>query len=650
MKLNLKDWKKIEDNDSHTILRNKDNHELKIAKKSLSKSLKSQLSDLPHFDDGGTVAPNLNPDKLKTFQANSVFNSQGEKPPTPEKPAQLTSYNADDVDHTVQKKAEGGAIDPLPQSESAQDSPEQIAADASQAPALPQATPQSSSEYIGSVLGHALRHLASGVASDVSGGVKKLGSDINSNVIAPIKSFGNAAMGNDEAPPTDGTPAKLMSADGGEPQPPQPVSNIPPTNDQAQPADAAPSQDPGQQQPMNQVPDPNAGFGMGMKAADIESKAQQQQAQTNQNLLQHQYEQERSFQASSKEHLDEIQNQSQALIEDINNSHIDPNKFLGDMGTPKRLATGIGLILGGIGSGLTHGPNMALEFLNKQIDRDIESQQANLNNKHSLLSANMQQYHNVQDAANVTRVQMAHMFANQLDQAAAAAGTPLAQARALQAKSALIQQYYPLAQQTAMRQAMMSMASRGGTGGENTQYGALLRVMNPEAAKVWEEHTVPGTPGQSAIPITADNRNDIFAKTNFDRKLNDYIGFAQNNSGSLDPRTIAVGKAKAAELQGLYRQATHGGVYKEGESKFIEQLIDSDPTKFANNLRGVIPKAQALKESNTDSLNTLKSSLGFQDNTTAPAQLMSAQKSLPQTATRNGVPYKLVNGNYVRVK
>lgn len=110
----------------------------------------------------------------------------------------------------------------------------------------------------------------------------------------------------------------------------------------------------------------------------------------------------------------DLETERQGFQKDLANQVIDPNKYLHDMSTGGKIATAIGLILGGIGGGLTHQENPALKFLNAQIDRDIKGQEMDLGRKHNLLSANLHQFGNLRDATDMTRVMMNDMVANKM--------------------------------------------------------------------------------------------------------------------------------------------------------------------------------------------------------------------------------------------
>lgn len=149
-------------------------------------------------------------------------------------------------------------------------------------------------------------------------------------------------------------------------------------------------------------------------------------------------------------------------IEDFKSGAINPNHFMESKGTVGKVATAIGLILGGAGGGLTHQENPALKFLNSQIDRDIDSQKADLNKRHTLIGAYQKQYDNFNAAESMARATELGLYASKLEEAAAKAADPAAQARALQAKQALMSQMLPLVQQAQM----FHMATGQGTGGK----------------------------------------------------------------------------------------------------------------------------------------------------------------------------------------
>lgn len=109
---------------------------------------------------------------------------------------------------------------------------------------------------------------------------------------------------------------------------------------------------------------------------------------------------------------------------------IDPNRYLGSMDTGGKILTAIGLILGGMGSGLTGGPNLAMDFLQKTIERDIEAQKLAVDKKKTLYGANLQLLKNAEAAAAMTEAQMNDMTKLKLMQAATKSGDKEAMAKA----------------------------------------------------------------------------------------------------------------------------------------------------------------------------------------------------------------------------
>ncbi len=53
---------------------------------------------------------------------------------------------------------------------------------------------------------------------------------------------------------------------------------------------------------------------------------------------------------------------------------VDPQRYLTNLGVSGRTLASLGVALSGLGAGLTGQPNMAMEILQKNIDRDIDSQ------------------------------------------------------------------------------------------------------------------------------------------------------------------------------------------------------------------------------------------------------------------------------------
>lgn len=194
---------------------------------------------------------------------------------------------------------------------------------------------------------------------------------------------------------------------------------------------------------------------------EAEAKAKGQLGQQQASLANQQIEQQQANQKIAqdqlKDHFQEVNNAEQ----DVKNGHINPDRFLENQTTIQKVKTAIGLILGGMGGGLTHQENPAMKFLQSQIDRDIHAQQAELGKKENLLSANFRKFGNLQDAQKMTQAMQYGIYATQLERAAAQTQNPVEKARAMQASAQLRGQIMPTLQQIKVRNTLLGQNAGG---------------------------------------------------------------------------------------------------------------------------------------------------------------------------------------------
>lgn len=129
----------------------------------------------------------------------------------------------------------------------------------------------------------------------------------------------------------------------------------------------------------------------------------------------------------------QLQADSDKFKASIAQGSIDPGRLYSNMGVGQKIATGIGLILGGLGSGATGGRNVVLDHLNQLIAQDVDAQKANLANKNSLFHLNLEQTGDERQASLLTQRQLLDSTQVQLQAAAARASDPKAKAAAMQA-------------------------------------------------------------------------------------------------------------------------------------------------------------------------------------------------------------------------
>jgi hypothetical protein len=227
---------------------------------------------------------------------------------------------------------------------------------------------------------------------------------------------------------------------------------------------------------------PKSIYQTGMAGIQKEKEAEQLGAQERLSAAQHNIDaitqQALSFQQGVQDKTQDINN----AVEDLRNGHINPNHFIESQSSLGKVATAIGLILGGAGGGLTHQENPALKFLNAQIDRDIDAQKQDLGKRQTLLNAYQKQFDNITVAANMTKATQLALYASQLDAAAFAAANPAASARALQASAALKQQMLPLVQQAQLLH-MTQQSGKGPDLMDLERFGVIPKEYHEQADK-----------------------------------------------------------------------------------------------------------------------------------------------------------------------
>lgn len=267
--------------------------------------------------------------------------------------------------------------------------------------------------------------------------------------------------------------------------------------------------------------------------------------------------------------LAKTRNEHDAIMKDLQDpkQFINPNQYLENMSTGKKIATAIGLVLGGMGSAKTGGPNPAMQFLNQQIERNLQAQQANRSSKQNLLSALEKQYGDKIVAANMFRSINADKMASDLQIAAANHQAALANP---QYHMALM----GLQQQAAQYQNMADIAHLRNNL-KNTEPGpqqdakaqVLLQHLRTRAAmgdqasagmaKEIEQKYVPGI-GVGDVELSGDDKQELEARKNLGQtydKARDYMKDTSNlGLGAIGPTEHGQGDVLQTQL------ATHAGV------------------------------------------------------------------------------------------
>jgi hypothetical protein len=347
--------------------------------------------------------------------------------------------------------------------------------------------------------------------------------------------------------------------------------------------------------------------------------------------------------------FNELNAERQNTIEDIRNNLINPEHYWEDH---SKIAAGIGMILAGFNP--TSNPNAAIGFINNQINRDMEAQAKNLQARDSLLSHNLQQFGNLRNAAEMTRLQMLDMVNHQLGTAAAKAKGPLAQAAAQQAQGQLQMQMAPLMMNLSVDKAIMNIQRQPNGGmphgaSPTAQAEAMLPFLDvraPQKAAEIRARLIPGV-GIASTPVPEAAKGQMVAYKDVNNLFNKSLEIAQTPI----PKTPAeYAKYRAAantvhqQLIGSIKQAQHDGVYKPSEAEFLLKQIGDSPASVFR-AYSAVPKLKELQTIKQGEYNNLLSQYGLPQ-----TQLPQAQAA-PQYKTVNGVKYmRGPNGEAIPVK
>ena len=348
--------------------------------------------------------------------------------------------------------------------------------------------------------------------------------------------------------------------------------------------------------------------------------------------------------------------------------------FSGDKdaeGKPTALAkigSVFGLMLSGIGSGLTGQPNAALAIMNNEINNDMKRQELSSQNQQNFLRINQQGLMN--DATirkmNVDTGQAAKLLSLSNQRRSALhylvdktqrmpESTPLQKQQKAAANQTLMlmntqiqsednDMFTKFGAAQAAQQAMFGTPGQGQ--GPNT---TMMKSFGPpEVQKLGteiEQKSLPGEPsvaGQMARkPL---NQNDVDQVNNMnilDSKMKDLIQYAGKNVGTLSPSERARAQQKANEAVGFYSNSLGTSMTEGNRTWLDDQVAKKNPTSAISQiLLGSQSKLKEIQESNLMRKNMLLQKMGF-----SPKQ---ASQNKPARVIQNGHTYNLnpQTGNY----
>jgi hypothetical protein len=264
---------------------------------------------------------------------------------------------------------------------------------------------------------------------------------------------------------------------------------------------------------------------------------------------------------------------------------IDPDRYWKNQDTPTKVATGLALLLGGIGAGLTHGNNQAAEMIQKSIDRDIDAQKNDQSKTYNLYQMNKQNLGSDLAAHAATENQLLSGLKYKLMQAGANAATPMA-------KAALDQGLAQISQKQAYNNALLGMdagLSGKASGSEGDFVGSLNMAdrINPAAAKRAREQYVPGV-GVAKVPVTPADRESLTEMDNFQKLADKAKNFSATKGRTLNPFS-----ADAQEAKDLMNQ----GQLSIGKLVGLNRINEFEAKKYTEMFKdpGALNTPQAIK-------------------------------------------------------
>lgn len=226
----------------------------------------------------------------------------------------------------------------------------------------------------------------------------------------------------------------------------------------------------------------------------------------------------------------------------FNEKKIDPDRYYHNKSTGSRIASALGLILGGLGQGLVGGNNPAQEMIHNAIARDIEAQKEDKSNAMNLWKMNREKFGNEIQANLATQNQYLQIANHKITQAQASTQNAMAQAQLAQMKQGINQQI-------ATNNWMASRAGGGAPGTEAQHVGEMqvMETLNPELWKHMQEKYLPGK-GTTRIPMTKEDKEAFGSFDNMSHLLTKAEEF-QKDLGAMGALPTSQKAAMAHNLQ-----------------------------------------------------------------------------------------------------
>lgn len=191
--------------------------------------------------------------------------------------------------------------------------------------------------------------------------------------------------------------------------------------------------------------------------------------------------------AAYQETRNKVEKSYENLSNELTNAKIDPNRVYENSSTGARIGSVLGILVSGLGAGMSGKENLAISQLNKIIDRDIDAQKTDIANKRNLLNQYREKLGDTRLAEEASRLHLMTMADYQMKQAYAKAQTPIAQAQMGMALNEWNQKMMLMKNELAKNIQEAQFRGVGGMGGRPIGSASFNAATNPKEVEL----TVP---------------------------------------------------------------------------------------------------------------------------------------------------------------
>lgn len=203
------------------------------------------------------------------------------------------------------------------------------------------------------------------------------------------------------------------------------------------------------------------------------------------------------------------------------NSQIDAQQFTKNMTLPSKVSTAIGLALGGF-SVPFGGQNFTMQYLNDQINRNIDAQKANFEHQKNVWGAAQDLFNDDQISTNFARVVALDQIANSVKQAAFSNGSPTAAVNATKMIGDIRNQQNSLKNQSAQILTQKQLSQNQNPTPNEVPVGGITGFLNkilptggpmPESAISAPTNVMPktATPAGASVPSSESKQSEELA-------------------------------------------------------------------------------------------------------------------------------------------